>query len=47
MSIILVSHDLELVEKYADKVVLLDKKIIKEGTAQEVFSSNEYKKIFI
>ncbi len=47
MSIILVSHDLELVEKYADKVVLLDKKIVKEGTAQDVFSSNEYKEIFI
>lgn len=47
MSIILVSHDLNLVEKYADKVILLDKKIIKEGTPQEVFSSQEYKEIFI
>ena len=31
MSIILVSHDLELVRKYADKVILLDKEILKEG----------------
>ena len=37
MSIILVSHDLELVKKYADKVILLDKEVIKEGTPNEVF----------
>ena len=37
MSIILVSHDLELVKKYADKVILLDKEVVKEGTPNEVF----------
>lgn len=37
MSIILVSHDLELAKKYADKVILLDKQVIKEGTPNEVF----------
>ena len=42
MSIILVSHDLELVKQYADKVILLDKKILCEGTAEEVYSSNEF-----
>ena len=46
MSIILVSHDLELVKKYADKVILLDRKIIKEGTPENVYSSYEFKKIF-
>lgn len=46
MSIILVSHDLDLVRKYADRVVLLDKTVIKEGSADEVFSSKEYKEIF-
>lgn len=46
MSIILVSHDLDLVEKYADRVILLDKTILKEGTPSEVFSSVEFKKIF-
>ena len=46
MSIILVSHDLDLVKKYADKVILLDKKILKEGTAEEVFESEEYKNVF-
>lgn len=46
MSIILVSHDLELVRKYADKVILLDKEILKEGTPENVFNSFEFKKCF-
>ena len=32
MSILLVSHDLDLVQKYADRVILLDKEVVKEGT---------------
>ena len=46
MSIILVSHDLEYVAKYADNVVLLDKKILKSGKPGKVFASKEFKKIF-
>lgn len=46
MSIILVAHDLDLVKKYADRVILLDKTILKEGSPEIVFSSDEYKKIF-
>ncbi len=46
MSIILVSHDLELVKKFADKVVLLDKEILAQGTSKEVFMSKEFKEIF-
>lgn len=46
LAIILVSHDLNMVQKYADKVILLDKTIIKKGTPEEVFNSKEYKEIF-
>lgn len=46
MSIILVSHDLELARKYADKVILLDKQVIKEGTPDQVFNSLEFKNRF-
>lgn len=46
MSIILVSHDLELANQYADRVMLLDKEVIKEGTPQEVFESLEFKNRF-
>ena len=42
MSILLVSHDLELVKQYADKVILLDKEVIKEGSPEEVFNSREF-----
>ena len=43
MSIILVSHDFELTKQYADKVILLDKEVIKEGTPEQVFNSLEFK----
>lgn len=42
LAVILISHDLEYIEKYADHVVLLDKTIKKEGTPKEVFESREF-----
>lgn len=42
MSVLLVSHDIELVNKYADKVILLDKTIVKQGKPEEVLSSKEF-----
>lgn len=44
--ILLVSHDLGLIGKYADSVAFLDKTIIKQGSAKEVFSCEEFKKAF-
>ena len=46
MSIIMVSHDLELVKKYADKVILLDKEVIKEGKPEDVFESLKFRNRF-
>lgn len=46
MSIILVSHDLDLARKYADKVILLDRQVIKEGTPDDVFNSLEFRNRF-
>lgn len=46
LAIILISHDLDYVAKYADKVVLLDKTILKEGSAKEVYESAVFQKIF-
>ena len=46
MSIILVSHDLDLASKYADKVILLDKEVIKEGKPEDVFKSLEFRNRF-
>lgn len=46
LAIILVSHDLDYVAKYADEVILLDKKVLKRGTADDVFGSREFKEVF-
>ena len=47
LAIILISHDLDYVARYADHVVLLDKTVLKQGTAKEVFSSPEFEKVFL
>lgn len=46
LSIILISHDLDYVAKYADKVILLDKTVVKQGSVKEVFGSKEFEQIF-
>ncbi|MBR4493344.1 MAG: metal ABC transporter ATP-binding protein [Saccharofermentans sp.] len=46
LAVLLVSHDLELVRKYADKVVLLDNTILCQGTPSEVFENDSFKKVF-
>lgn len=46
IAIILVSHDLEYVAKYADGVILLDSKVLKKGTVEQVYTSDEFKEIF-
>ena len=38
--------DLDYVAKYADHVVLLDKTVLKQGSAKEVFSSPEFESVF-
>lgn len=42
LAIILISHDLDYVAKYADNVVLIDKSVVKQGTVHEVYSSEEF-----
>ena len=46
LSIILVSHDLDLVARYADRVILLNNTVICNGTPNEVFSSEKAAEIF-
>ena len=46
MAILLVSHDLRFVREYADHVVLLDKSVLAQGSAAEVFSSPEFSSVF-
>lgn len=46
MAVLLVSHDLGLIRKYADKVVLLDKTVVAEGEANDVFQTEAFKEAF-
>jgi zinc transport system ATP-binding protein len=46
LSIILVSHDLDMVRKYADRVVLLSRTVLKVGTPDEVLESANFYDVF-
>lgn len=46
MAIAMVSHDLGIVKEYADNVILINKSVLKSGSAEEVFSSPEFKESF-
>ena len=46
LAIILISHDLSYVREYADKVILLDKTVLMQGTAKEVFDSEVFEQTF-
>lgn len=46
ITILLVSHDFDLIARYADKVLLIDKTLEAEGSANEVFHSSAFQKIF-
>lgn len=46
LTTILISHDFNLVSKFADRLVLLDQEIRAIGTPREVFASEEFQRIF-
>lgn len=46
LAIILISHDLSLVAKHADQVVLLNKTVVCNGTPENVFRDERTRKIF-
>jgi len=46
MAMLLVSHDLSLVRRYADHVVLLDKEVLAQGSPEEVYASEAFRSVF-
>lgn len=46
LSIILISHDMSMVQKYADRVVLLNQTVLKIGPPDEVLESNNFFNVF-
>ena len=43
LSVILVSHDPDLIRRYADRVILLCRRVVRAGTPDEVLDSPEYR----
>ena len=46
LAVLLISHDLDYVRKYADHVVLIDGKVLTQGTPKEVYDSAAFKQVF-
>ena len=46
LAVILISHDLDYVARYADQVILLDGTILKQGSVRQVYESPEFHRIF-
>ena len=46
MAILLVSHDLRMVRRYADHVVLLDKSVLAQGAPDHVYQTPEFDRVF-
>ena len=46
LSILMTTHDIGILHKYADQVYLIDKTVIKSGTPAEVLSSNSFHQVF-
>ena len=46
MSIVLISHDLDYVARFADKVVLIDKTVLADGTPKKVYESDAFHQVF-
>lgn len=46
LSILMTTHDFSMLEKYADRVVLLRERILCEGTPEQVLSSDAFAEVF-
>lgn len=46
LSILMTTHDFEMLEAYTDQVVLMDQSILCQGTAREVLDSDTFSNVF-
>lgn len=46
LAILMVSHDWDMVKKFADRVILINKSVLAMGTPEEVFSSPAFSQAF-
>ncbi len=46
LSILMITHDFSMLPRYADQVVLIDRKLICQGTPADVLNSEEFRRVF-
>ena len=46
LSILMTTHDFNTLSRYADQVALIDHRVVKQGTPEEVLSSQEFRQVF-
>ncbi len=46
LAVILISHDLDYVARYADQVILLEGGVLKQGSVREVYGSDAFQEVF-
>lgn len=46
LAVVLISHDLDYVARYADQVILLDGTVLKQGNVRQVYESEEFHRVF-
>ncbi len=46
LSILMTTHDFSTLHKYADQVALIDHRVVKFGTPEEVLCSDEFRQVF-
>ena len=46
LSVLMTTHDFEMLSRYADQVILMDHRVICTGTAEEVLKSADFSRIF-
>ncbi len=46
LSIVMTTHDFSLLPRYADQVALIDRRLIRKGTPEEVLGSEDFRRVF-
>ena len=46
LSILMTTHDFDMLPRYADQVVLIDHSVLCQGTPEEVLTSKEFNQVF-
>ena len=46
LSILMITHDFGMLPQYADKAVLIDRTVVKEGAPSDVLNSPEFRQVF-